>query len=70
MGEEAGKVRLVVDGLDTVGEAANFLKISRSFAYSLMDSGSLPFVKIGKSRRIPRRALIEFAARNLRSEEA
>jgi hypothetical protein len=27
-----------------------------------MESGELPFAKIGKARRIPRRAVAEFAA--------
>ncbi len=56
---------LVEDGLLTVAQAADFLQISRSSVYMAMDRG-LPFVKLGRSRRIPRRALIEFAARGLR----
>jgi hypothetical protein len=31
-----------------------------------MDRGELAFVKLGRSRRIPKRALIELAARELR----
>ncbi len=57
---------LVVDGLVNVSEAAEFLRLSRSTVYTLMDQGQLAFVKIGRSRRIPRRALIELAARGLR----
>jgi hypothetical protein len=30
-----------------------------------MDAGELPFVKIGRARRIPHNALIELAARNV-----
>lgn len=38
--------------LRTVGEVAEYLAISRSKTYQLMDAGTLPFVKLGKSRRI------------------
>jgi excisionase family DNA binding protein len=56
---------MMIDGLDRVGEASQFLGISRSRTYELMDAGQLPFVKIGRSRRIPHRALIDYAARHL-----
>jgi excisionase family DNA binding protein len=56
---------LVEDGLATVGQAADFLGLSRATLYALMERGELPFCKIGKSRRVPRRALQEFAASNL-----
>jgi excisionase family DNA binding protein len=58
-------LRLMADGLDTVPAAAKFLGISRTAMYSLMEKGLLDYVKIGKSRRIPHRAVLEFAARNL-----
>jgi excisionase family DNA binding protein len=59
-------VRSVVDeGLMTVPEAAAFLRISRTSLYDLMDRGDLPFVKLGKSRRVPRRAVVDLAARCL-----
>ena len=54
------------DGLLTVREAAEFLSISRSKLYEMMDNGELPFVKLGRSRRVPRRAVVELAARELR----
>ncbi len=56
---------LVADGLLTVREAAAFLRISRSSLYATMDRGELAFVKLGRSRRIPRRALVELAASGL-----
>ena len=56
---------LVADGLLTVSDAAGFLKVSRSRVYELMDRGELAFAKIGRSRRIPRRAVVELAARSL-----
>ena len=36
----------------TVGDVARHLSISRSKIYSTMDCGELPYVKLGKSRRI------------------
>ena len=53
---------LVSDGLLKVEEAARFLGVSRATVYVLMDSGMLVFVKLGRSRRIPKRAVVEFAA--------
>ena len=60
---------LVADGLMTVREAAEFLSLSRATLYTLMDRGELPFMKLGRSRRIPRRAVIQLAARALRGGE-
>jgi excisionase family DNA binding protein len=56
---------IVEDGLMTVQEAAQFLSISRGSLYNLMTTGELPFAKVGRSRRIPRRAVIDLAARSL-----
>lgn len=56
---------MVAEGLTTVAGGARFLDISRSKMYTEMDAGRLPYVKIGKSRRIPKRALRDFAAENL-----
>ena len=64
-GGQVSLEQLVEAGLDRIREAANFLGISISQAYALMASGDLPYVKFGKSRRIPRRALVEFAKKNL-----
>jgi excisionase family DNA binding protein len=56
---------LLADGVDTPKTAAAFLKISVAQVYRLMEMGALPYTKIGRSRRIPRRALVELAARHL-----
>jgi excisionase family DNA binding protein len=50
----------------TISEAAEFLSISRTKLYSMMDNGELVFVKLGRNRRIPRRAVIDLASRELR----
>jgi excisionase family DNA binding protein len=54
--------RLVNDGLITVNEAARFLGLCRSTVYNLMNQGLLPWVKIGRSRRLPRLAVVAFVA--------
>ena len=42
-----------------------FFRISRSTVYKLMELGELPWVKIGRARRIPRAALLALAARSV-----
>jgi excisionase family DNA binding protein len=61
----ADSAELVSDGLLTVRECAEFLHLSRSKIYELMDAGELCFAKLGRSRRIPRRAVIELVAREI-----
>jgi excisionase family DNA binding protein len=65
MAETSGNEDLVLDGLDRVVEVARFLKLSPSTVYGMMDRGVLPYVKIGKARRVPHRAVVELAAVNL-----
>jgi excisionase family DNA binding protein len=59
----------VVDGTPTkthyrVSEAAEFLGVSRSKLYMLMDSGALTYIKLGKCRRIAAGALKDLVARH------
>ena len=56
---------LVKEGLSSVSESASYLGVSRSTVYMLMETGRLPYVKIGRSRRIPKQALIDFVKANL-----
>jgi len=56
---------LVKDGMRTVGQAAEFLSIGRSKVYALMENGELAYVKFGKARRIPLRALVDYAAKHV-----
>src|SRR5262249_9185610 len=57
------------DGLVTVPEAADFLRVSRSSVYAMMEQGKLPFAKFGKSRRIPRQALMELVQQSMVSHQ-
>ena len=60
-------LELVSDGLMRVAEAAEFLRVSRSSVYQLMEGGELPWVNLGRARRVPRRAVVDLAARLVRS---
>jgi excisionase family DNA binding protein len=62
--------RLLKDGLCTIPESLAFLRISRSRLYSLFASGEMQFVQLGRSRRVPRRALELYVERNLVSRSA
>lgn len=57
---------IFLDGLVSIPAAAVFLGLGKSKLYDLMDSGELIYVKIGKARRIPKRALIDLARAHLR----
>jgi excisionase family DNA binding protein len=57
--------QMIEDGFATVPEAAHYLRLSRAKIYLLMDDGSLKYAKFGRSRRIPWRAVKEFAAASL-----
>jgi excisionase family DNA binding protein len=52
---------VVGDGFATVPEAAKFLGLSRAKIYQIMDTRQLTYAKFGRSRRIPRRALHDYA---------
>ena len=62
---EEEKINLVNGGLLTVKEAAAMAKLSRATLYLVMDRGEPKYCKLGKSRRIPRNALMEYLASNL-----
>ena len=66
MMRDSDAAAVVEDGLLKVPEAAAFLSVCRTTVYLFMERGELPFVKIGRSRRIPRRAVVDLAARRLR----
>jgi len=59
------KCDLVKDGLVDASEASQFTGLGKTKLYELMTNGTLPYVKIGAARRIPRRALIELMSQNL-----
>ncbi|MFJ8668539.1 helix-turn-helix domain-containing protein [Streptomyces sp. NPDC093600] len=48
--------------LFTVKDAADYLSLGRSTIYELMAAGALPYVKVGRARRVRRTDLDAFAA--------
>jgi excisionase family DNA binding protein len=57
MTKDEQRLETVGDGCLTILEACEFSGLGRSFIYSEMDKGKLPYVKLGKRRLIPRKAL-------------
>lgn len=53
-----------LQGLLRISEAARFLDISRSKLYRLMHTGELPFVKLGKARRLTVEGLNQLVERH------
>lgn len=49
----------------TVEQSAEFLNLSRSRVYELINAGELPSVTIGRSRRVPLGALDDYVTRLL-----
>lgn len=52
------------NSLLTANEVAELLHVSRSYAYKLMVKGKLPFIQIGKSRRVHPDDLQKFIQEN------
>jgi excisionase family DNA binding protein len=56
---------LIAEGLVSLEEAMRFLSISRPTLNRLLNQGVLPTVRLVTTRRIPRKALLDFAARSV-----
>ena len=56
---------LIAEGLVSLEEAMKFLSISRPTLNRLLDTGALPTVRLVTTRRIPKRAMLDFAARSV-----
>jgi excisionase family DNA binding protein len=61
------EMQAVADGFATVDQVAKFLSLSRATIYALMNDGSLPSAKMGKSRRLPWSAVKAYGARAMLS---
>ena len=55
----------LADGLMTILQVAQFAQVTRSTVYNWLNHSGLPSVKVGKTRRIPRRALLDFLREHL-----
>ena len=59
----------VGDGFMTVDEVAEYLSLSRTTIYQMLERGQLPSAKFGRMRRIPRKAVVEYANKLLSATE-
>jgi excisionase family DNA binding protein len=65
MADQKPPASLVQDGFADVAEAQAYLRLSRAMVYLLMESGALVYARFGRRRRIPWRALHQYAEKNL-----
>jgi len=56
--------------LYTVPQVAEYLGVGRSLVYDLMARRALRSIKVGRMRRIPESALIDFITNQLSEEKA
>jgi excisionase family DNA binding protein len=59
------KQTVIRDGFAEIAEAQQYLRLSRATIYTLMETGRLAYARFGRTRRIPWRALYDYAASNL-----
>jgi excisionase family DNA binding protein len=58
---------LMEDGTLSIEAAVEFSGLGRSFLYSAMDRGELPYAKCGARRLIPKKALVKYLADRVRA---
>ncbi len=58
----AESLELLADGVLSIAAAASFSSLSRAGLYAAMAAGELPYLKRGRRRLIPRRALVSWLA--------
>jgi excisionase family DNA binding protein len=63
-------VALDSSSLHTVPDVARYLKMSRSMIYLLMERGELPYVRIGRTRRVKAEDVTKLVDQNFVSREA
>jgi excisionase family DNA binding protein len=56
---------VIEQGAMDITDACEFVGVGRSFLYTLMESGSLRFIKLGRRRLIPRLELQRLLADGL-----
>ena len=67
MNEEVKQIR--AESLLSAGEVARVLNVSKSFAYQLMQRGSIPKVRIGRAVRVRPEDLNHFITQNVTSQD-
>lgn len=61
----ARREELAADGVLSVAEAAVFAGLGLTELYARMNAGTLAYVKLGRRRVIPKRALVAMLAENM-----
>jgi excisionase family DNA binding protein len=61
---------LCADGALTIKEAVRFSGLARTAIYERIEDGSLPSLRLGRRRLIPKRALVRLLAKGLEYEQA
>jgi len=67
--QQVGQSRILPEPLLTASDVAYRLHLSRSRAYNLMQTGDIPTVHIGKSRRVRLQDLEVYIIHNIYSSE-
>ena len=67
--QQVGQIRILPEPFLTATQVAYRLHLSRSRVYNLMQTGTIPTVHIGKSRRIRPQDLDAYIERNIYSVE-
>ncbi len=62
---QESKQGIMADGLMTIPEVAEFARVTRQTVYNWLNQKGLQSFKIGRNRRIPRRALLDFLGKHL-----
>jgi excisionase family DNA binding protein len=67
--QQVDRSRILSEPLLTASDVAYRLHLSRSRAYNLMQTGNIPTVRIGKSRRVRLQDLEAYIMQNIYSSE-
>lgn len=65
--DDGRMLELLGDGVLSVGAASAFASLSRATLYEAMQRGELVYIKRGRRRLIPRRALVRWLAEGLQN---
>jgi excisionase family DNA binding protein len=65
MDERQTEEQLLEGGFDRAADVSKYLNVSIAQVYLMMAKGELPFTKIGRCRRVPHKAVVALAARNM-----
>ena len=66
---DSDPIELLGDGAITVTKAVQFSGLSRATLYAAMAEGDLAYLKRGRRRLIPRRALVAWLAEGLKRSD-